>query len=112
MRQPEHVGRFAAVLVGDGLHHEDQQDGRPDVEGAAERRRVEEREGGEEGAAEGDERREGELPFAAEDISDPIALDLGAAHDVEQPLAALHEKQEDQQRTQQGDDEPPVVLQQ
>ena len=37
----EYVGRFAAVFVGDGLHDEDQQNGHPDVECAAERCRVE-----------------------------------------------------------------------
>ena len=107
----EDVARLAAVLVGYGLDDEDEQDGHPDIGRSAERRGVEEREGGEEGAAEGDERREGELPFAAEGVDQQRALLFGAPEPVEQRLAPLYEEQEDEQGSQQGDDEPPVVLQ-
>jgi hypothetical protein len=107
----EDVARFAAVFVGHGLDDEHQQDRHPYIERAAERRGVEERERGEECAAEGHERRESEFPFAAQRVDQHVTFLFGLADVVEQPLSALHEEQEDQQRPQQGDDQPPIVLQ-
>ena len=107
----ENVACLAAELVGDGLYDETQQNGHPHIVGAAERGGVEERERGEERAAERHERREGELPFAAQRIDQHVAFLLGPAEAVKQSLSALHEEQEDQQRSQQGDDQPPIMLQ-
>ena len=105
------VRRLASVLVRDGLNDEYEQDQHPDVEGPAEARAVKERERREEGSAERDERREREFPFPSQRVDDQVAFRFGASDRVEHRLSALYEQQEDQQRPEQRDDEPPVVLQ-
>ena len=107
----EDVARFAAVFVGHGLDDENQQDRHPYIERTAERRGVEQRERGEECAAEGYERREGEFPFAAQRVDQHVTFLFGLADVVEQPLPTLYEEQEYEQCPQQGDNQPPIVLQ-
>ncbi len=94
-----------------GLHHEEEEERQPHVACAAETDGVEEWKRREEGAAEDDERREGQLPFVVQRREECRALRLGACELRQQPLAALHEEQEDQHRPQQRDQKPPVVLQ-
>ena len=108
----EKVIGLAPELVGHSLDHENEQNGHPDVERTPEARAVKERERGEERAAERNERREGELPLAPERVDDHRALLVGASDRVKQPLSALDEEQEDEQRAEQRNDQPPVVLKQ
>ena len=51
-------------LIADSLQHEGEENNHPKPVSAAEAGAIEERKGGEEGAAEGDEGGEGYLPFA------------------------------------------------
>ena len=104
------VRRLASVLVRDGLNDECEQDQHPDVEGPAEARAVKERERRQEGSAERDERRERERPFPSQRVDDQVAFRFGASDRVEHRLSALYEQQEDQQRPEQRDDEPPVAV--
>ena len=107
----QQISLLRLVFVRDGLQDEAKQDQRPYPIGAPETRGVEKREGGEERAAEGHEGGEGQFPFAARRVEEHFPLPLVAAEGEDQRLPALHEKEEHQERAQQGDDKPPVVLQ-
>ena len=106
----EQVAPLSLKLIRYGLQHEAQQDDRPHPIGAAEAGGVKQREGGEEGAAEGHERRERELPLAADGVDQQLLLPLRAADGEEQRLPALYEHEEHQQRAKQRHEQPPVVL--
>lgn len=60
----EQIALTMLKLIADGLQHEGEENNHPEPVGAAEAGAIEERKGGEEGAAEGDEGGEGYLPFA------------------------------------------------
>ena len=60
----EQIALTMLELIADGLQHEGEENNHPEPVGAAEAGAIEERKGGEEGAAEGDEGGEGYLPFA------------------------------------------------
>ena len=62
------------ILIGDRLHHEEEQDQHPDPVGTGEGGGVEEGEGGEEGATKGDEGGEGEVPLATGRVDQHTAV--------------------------------------
>lgn len=99
------------VFVRDGLQDEAKQDQHPNPIRPAEARGIEQGEGGKEGTAEGDERREGELPLAPSRIEEHLLLHFGLPDLEEKRLPALHEEQEDQQSAQQRYYRPPILLQ-
>ena len=87
-------------LIGNGLEDEGEQDQDPHPVGAAEAGAVEQREGGEEGTAEGDECREGQLPFAAGGIEDHPLLEIAQRTVAQVEIGSLDEHQEDEQTAQ------------
>ena len=95
---------------GDRLQHEAEQDQHPHPVGSSEAGGVEEGEGGEEGTAKRHQGREGELPFPPCRVHDHFLLRLILPKGEEERLPALNEEQEDQQGSQQGDQEPPILL--
>ena len=110
-RGPEQVAALELELVGNGLQHKAEQQQHPHPVGTAEAGGVEERESREEGPAEDDERGERELPLAPRGQQEHAALLLCFAELPQEGLSALHEHEENEQGPQQGDEEPPVLLQ-
>ena len=76
----------------------------------AETRGIKERKGGEQSAAEGDERGEGIFPLAAQYREHDFLLAVVPRKREEHGLAALHEEQEREQSAEQRYEEPPVML--
>ena len=107
---PHHVAGFRLELVADGLEDERGEDEHPYPVGAAETGAVEQGKGGEESAAERDERGERELPLAPGRVDDEATLRFVAPKAENERVGTLHEEQEDEQTAQQGDEKPPVVL--
>ena len=103
---------FLLVLefIGHGLEHEGDQKQHPNPVGAAETGAVEQREGSEESAAEGDQRSEGEFPFTAGGIENHALLHIAQAPVAQVQVGALHKHQGHQQTAQQGNQAPPIVL--
>ena len=88
-------------LIADGLDDEREEDDHPKPVGSAKTRAIEQREGGKERTAEGDERGERKLPFAARGVDDQTALVGSLAKFKDEGIGSLHEEQEDQQGSQQ-----------
>ena len=107
---PEEVAGLVLELITDGLDNECEQYQQPHPVGTAEARTVEQRERSEESTAECNERRERELPLAADGVDQQLLLPLRAADGEEQRLPALYEHEEHQQRAKQRHEQPPVVL--
>ena len=78
--------------------------------GAAEAGAIKEREGGEESAAEGNQRGEGKFPFAAGGVQDHAFLLVGQGPVPQMQVGALDKHQGHQQTAQQGNQTPPIVL--
>ena len=93
----EHVAGLCLKLIGDSLKHEAHEDEHPNPVGAAEGGAVEQWETGEEGAAEGDEGREGQFPFASGGTNDEFAFFLISSEAEDEAVGALHEHQEDEE---------------
>ena len=106
----QEVAEFALELIADGLEHEAEEDEHPHPVGTAEAGAVEEGEGGKEGTAEGDEGGEGEFPLAAGAVDDECAFAFGAAEGENLCVGALHEHEEDDERAEETDEQPPVLL--
>ena len=106
----QQIARLQLKFIADGLQHEAEEDNHPQPVGPAEAGAVEQRERGEKGAAEGDERREGELPLATrrEHHHPPLLLRLTQAE--QERIASLHKKQKYQDGSQQGNHKPPILL--
>ena len=61
----EEIAELVLELIADSLEYEGEENEHPEPIGTSETRRIEQGEGGKEGASEGDEGGEGELPLAA-----------------------------------------------
>ena len=99
----EHITILILILVGDCLDDEAEEDEHPHPVGTTEAGRVEEGEGGEEATAEDDQRSEGEFPLTADRVHEELAVELLLANAEEERLAPLHEEQEDEESTEDGD---------
>ena len=99
----QEVAEFALEFIADGLEHEAEEDEHPHPVGTTEAGRVEEGEGGEEATAEDDQRSEGEFPLTADRVHEELAVELLLANAEEERLAPLHEEQEDEESTEDGD---------
>ena len=107
---PEDIRGLSAVFVGHCLHDETEQNGHPDVDRAAERRGVEQRERGEERPAERHERSKRKLPLPPRRVDYHLTLLFRLAQTEYQRIATLHEQQENKYSAQQGYYKPPVLL--
>ena len=96
----QQVSLLRLVFVRDDLQDEAKQDQHPDPIRPAEARGIEQGERGKEGTAEGDERREGELPLTPGRVEEHLLLHFSLPDLEEKRLPALHEEQEDQQSAQ------------
>ena len=106
----EQIPHLALELIADSLQHEGEEDNHPEPVRPAETGGIEERIGGKERSAEGDERSEGELPLAACDVDNQPSLVCRAAKREDERVGSLYEHEEDEQSCQQCYDEAPVVL--
>ena len=106
----QQVSLLRLVFVRDSLQNEAKQDQHPNPIRPAEARGIEQGERGKEGTAEGDERREGELPFTPGRVEEHLLLHLRLPDLEEKRLPALHEEQENQQSAQQRYYRPPILL--
>ena len=106
----QQVALLQLELIAHGLQHKREQDDHPQPVGTAEAGAVEQRERGEESAAEGDERGERDLPLAARRLEHQALLILRLSQAEHQRVGALHEEQEHEQRPEQRHDEPPILL--
>ena len=70
----EEIAEFVLELIADGLQHKRKEDEHPQPVGAAKRRRIEQRIGGKERSAEGDQRGECELPLATCAVDEQTSL--------------------------------------
>ena len=93
------------------LKHKTEQNQHPHPIGSAETGAIKEREGGEEGTAEGNEGREGKFPLAARGVDNELTLLLGLSEAEDEGIGSLDEEQEDEDASQQAHQEPPVGLQ-
>jgi len=106
----QEVAELALELIAHGLQHKAEENEHPHPVCAAEAGAVEQGEGGEESAAEGDEGGEGEFPFTAGAVDDECTFVFGAAEVENLRVGALHKHQEDDERAEETDEQPPVLL--
>ena len=106
----QHIAVSELEFIRYSLEHKAEQNQHPYPVGAAETRAVKQGKGSEECATKGNQRGEGELPFAAGSQQQHAPLFLGAPQFENQRLTTLHKHQENQQSSQQRYQEPPVVL--
>ena len=92
----EEITQFILELIAHGLQHEGEEDEHPQPVGATEAGGIEQGEGSEESAAEGDQRGERELPLTTGGIDEQATL-VGCLSQLEyHGVGSLHEKQEDE----------------
>ena len=95
------AGRLA-VFEGERLNDEEQQDADPQPVGSSEAGGIEQGEGGEGRSAEGDEGGEGDFPFVPGVFDYQVLLILRGSGAQQQSLRPLHEKQEYENRAEEG----------
>ena len=79
------------------LNHKREKDNHPQPVGSAETGAVEQRERGEEGSAEGDERGEGELPLSSRRVDDEATLFFRFSQTEYQGVGSLYKHEKHQQ---------------
>ena len=84
-------------FIAHGLNHKREKDDHPQPVGSAETGAVEQRERGEEGSAEGDERGEGELPFSSRRVDDEATLFFCFSQTENQGVGSLYKHEKHQQ---------------
>ena len=88
---------FYPPYIAHRLNHKREQDDHPQPVGSAETGAVEQREWGEEGSAEGDERGEGELPFSPRGVDDEATLFFCFSQTENQGVGSLYKHEKHQQ---------------
>ena len=107
----EDIAGCLAVLKGECLNDEKQQDADPQPVGTSETGGVEQGEGSEGGTSECHESREGYFPFVPCISYYKILFFLGRCGAEQQTLGTLHEQQEHKDGSEKGYQSPPVMLQ-
>ena len=106
----QQIARLQLEFVADGLQHEAKEDNHPQPIGPAEAGTIKQGEGSEEGASEGNERRERKFPLAPRREHQHAPLFFRLTQTEQERIAPLHKKQKHQDGSQQGDHKPPILL--
>ena len=106
----QQISRLRLELVADSLQHKAEQNNHPQPIGSSETRTIEQRKRSKERASKRDERCKRELPLPSRRINHHLLLLLRLPQTEQKRITSLHEQQEYQQCSQQGDYKPPIVL--